>query len=326
MLINRETWRLHRPWILFFGIGLLICIALLFSFDRLSFSFPGGSSTVGYLSGVAAGLIIVFEVLLWPRKKLFRRWRIGRTRTWVSAHIWLGLLTVPLAIVHAGIPWGGAVASATMVLLFLVVGSGIFGLLMQQWIPKKMTESVPNETVYSQTQNVNEQFVVEADAFVSAVCGTSVGSTDWASLNPVDKTGGDGVQFYVGANRTMKNSLGTSFVSELPAAPIPGAQIIQAAYETTIRDYLLSGKSSKLADESGQTLFFGELAEKVTPEARYVVQQLKDWCLQRRGFVKQRYLHHWLHLWLAIHLPLSIALLVLTIWHAVAATLYSGIF
>ena len=244
----------------------------------------------------------------------------------MSAHIWLGLLTVPLAIVHAGIPWGGSLASATMILLFLVVGSGIFGVLMQQWIPKKMTEAAPNETVYSQTKNVNDQFIVEADAFVSATCGTTVGSTDWTQLYPVDKAGKDGVEFYVGASRTMANSLGTSLVTELPAAPIPGAQMIQAAYESTIRDYLVSGKSAKLSDESGQALFFKELSEKVTPEAYDAVQKLKDWCLQRRQFVRQRYLHHWLHLWLAIHLPLSIALFVLVIWHAIAATMYSGIF
>ena len=246
----------------------------------------------------------------------------------MSAHIWLGLLTVPLAIVHAGVPWGGSLASATMVLLLLVVGSGIFGFVMQQFLPRKMTQLAPNETIYSQIENVTNQIIAEADALVSATCGAKVGETDWSELYQADKGGAEGIDVYVGASRTIANIYGTAVVTELPKPPIPNTQVLKSAYESTIRNYLEFGKhgSSRLRDQDKQEYFFQDLLDKVEPEAGYVVEHLKTWSRERRQLDRQRRLHHWLHLWLAIHLPLSLALLVLMIWHAIVATKYSGIF
>lgn len=328
MRLNRETWRLHRFWAFLFGIGLLISIGSGIDFQNYRLAFPGGSSTVGYLLGVIAGLIIIFEVLLWPRKKLLRRWRLGRVRTWMAAHLWLGVLTVPMAIVHAGVPWGGSLASATIILLFVVVASGIFGLIMQQWIPRQMTHLAPQETIYSQIDRVIEESVVEADALVSATCGQLVGETDWSTLYPADKAGTEKVSAYVGASRSIANIYGTAVVAELPPTPIPNSQILQGSYENTVRHYLIHGqsKSNVLGDESRQDSYFRELASKLEPEAAPVIQQLQDWCNQRRQLRIQRTLHHWLHIWLAIHLPLSLALLVLLLVHAWVATKYSGIF
>ena len=75
------------------------------------------------------------------RAKLGSRvWRIGRTKTWMRAHIWLGLLAVPLIGVHAWRELGGAL-SATMVVLFaIVIASGIFGLVLQQFLPRMLLE------------------------------------------------------------------------------------------------------------------------------------------------------------------------------------------
>ncbi len=327
MLLNRETWKLHRRWVVVFAIGLLGSLVAIFNFRDGRIEFPGGSSTVGYSLGLVAGLIIIFEVLLWPRKKLLRRWRVGRVRSWMCAHIWLGLLTVPLAIVHAGIPWGGSLATATMILFLLVVGSGIFGLVLQQSLPRQMTQAVPGETIYSQIENVIEQILAEADALVSATCGTKVGKTNWSELYHTDKSGAKGTA-YVGASRSIANIYGTAVVTVLPKTPIPNTQILKSAYESTIRNYLEFGKagSSRLKDQASAEPFFDDLSDKVGTDAVYVVKHLANWCHERRQLDRQRTLHHWLHVWLAIHLPLSLALLVLMVWHAIVATKYSGIF
>lgn len=328
MLLNRETWRLHRLWIVVFAVGLMGSIAALYNFRDGWFEFPGGSSTLGYSLGLLAGLIIVFEVLLWPRKKLMRRWRIGRARTWLCAHIWLGLLTIPLVIVHAGFPWGGSLATVTTVLLLVVVGSGIFGLVVQQFLPRQMTQLAPDETIYSQIENVTNQIIAEADALVSATCGTKVGQTNWSNLYSAEKSGAKGTSVYVGAARTIANIYGTAVVTELPKTPIPNTQILKSAYESTVRNYLESGKrgASRLKDQAEQEYFFRDLLDKVGPDASFVVKHLTNWCHERRQLDHQKMLHHWLHFWLAIHLPLSMALLVLVIWHAIVATKYSGIF
>ncbi|MFX7663247.1 hypothetical protein ABTJ72_18785, partial [Acinetobacter baumannii] len=67
---------------------------------------PSGSTAIGFGWGVVAAGIILFEMLLWPRK-LLRSWRIGRVQTWMRAHIWLGLLVLPLALCHSGFRLGG---------------------------------------------------------------------------------------------------------------------------------------------------------------------------------------------------------------------------
>ena len=47
---------------------------------------------------------VVMEPLL--RKRL-RRYRLGRTRTWMRLHIWMGLVCLPVILVHAGFGFGG---------------------------------------------------------------------------------------------------------------------------------------------------------------------------------------------------------------------------
>jgi len=49
------------------------------------------------------------------------------------------------------------------------------------------------------------------------------------------------------------------------------------------------------------------------------VAQLEQWCLERRHLDEQERLHRWLHGWLLVHVPLSIALLVLGLAHAVGS-------
>ncbi len=324
MLINRENWKLHRTWFVVFILGIILSLFVYFR----GFEFPGGSSTTGYLLGVSAGLIIVFEILLWPRKKLMRRWRVGRVRTWMSAHIWLGLLTVPLAIVHAGIPWGGSLATLTMILLLIVVGSGIFGLVLQQYIPNKMTQFAAGETIYSQIGTVAKQMVIEADALVSASTGTVVGKTEWSELYPADKGRADGATVFVGASRSIANIYGKAVITELPQQPIANSEAIATAYESQIRDYLEFGKKgpSVLTDTSKHDSYFDDLKNRVVPEAAALVNDLRKTCSERSQLDRQVSLHHWLHLWLGVHLPLAIALLVLVVWHAIIATKYSGIF
>jgi hypothetical protein len=319
-----------------FLAGTILSLLSLYNFRYGRWEFPGGSSNIGYPLGLAAGLLILFEVLLWPRKKLLRRWRLGRVRTWMAAHIWLGLLIVPLTIAHAGIPrlqsdfpWvSSLVANGGMLLLFVVVASGIFGLVLQQTIPRKMTNAALAETVYSHIGAVSRQLVVEADALVSAATGFHEGDLDWQALQAQAPSRVHQQIEFVGANRSIANMFGKPFVVDVPDQPFANTEILSAAYSTHIRDYLMSGNESRslLRDYLKLTTFFRDLKDKAPPESHAVILQLQEWCLERRDLDIQRTLHYWLYAWLAVHLPLSIALLVLVVWHGITASGYSGIF
>jgi hypothetical protein len=63
--------------------------------------------------------------------------------------------------------------------------------------------------------------------------------------------------------------------------------------------------------------------KRLAPAAYHgVVDDLFEICDERREIERQRRLHLWLHGWLFVHVPVSWALLVGTVFHAVGALRY----
>src|SRR3712207_8829124 len=71
---------------------------------------------------------------LFPYTTLFR----SPTKVWMRAHIWLGLLAVPLLVLHSGFYFRNLEATLLLLLFLLVIVSGVWGLVMQQVIPSRM--------------------------------------------------------------------------------------------------------------------------------------------------------------------------------------------
>ena len=86
MLLFGRNFAPHRPWAILVLLGSLLATGW-WGFEAWrSVRPPGGSSTPGMTLGEAAGAIILFEMLLWPRKRL-RAWRIGSAQALASALI-----------------------------------------------------------------------------------------------------------------------------------------------------------------------------------------------------------------------------------------------
>lgn len=100
MIIGGRTWPKDRRWIVAITLTALAAAAWYVAEWRELGRLPGGSSRVGLACGIAGGAIILFELLLWPRKRV-RSWRLGSAQSWLRAHVWLGLLAVPLVLLHA---------------------------------------------------------------------------------------------------------------------------------------------------------------------------------------------------------------------------------
>jgi hypothetical protein len=122
---------------------------------------PQASGPLGVFLGIVGGLIVLFEMALAPRKWLRGR-RLGVARLWMRWHIWLGLAVLPMIVIHSGFAWGGWLSAMTMVLFLLVIASGIYGLIVQQWLPKRLFDEIPNETVASQVDFAVLKHVAEA--------------------------------------------------------------------------------------------------------------------------------------------------------------------
>jgi hypothetical protein len=323
MLIFRGgNWPEHRPWFLGIVAATLAAVAWYGYEGYRTGLWPGGSSGPGFAFGVVGGLIIVFEMLLWVRKK-YRVVRIGRAKLWMKAHIWLGLLCLPLLILHSGFNWWNlALSGVLMGVLFIVIASGIWGLVLQQVLPSKMLEEVPAETIHSQIDRLLRQMLAEARRLVYVTCGQTdrgLTNTDGTSTGEADQT-----FLVIGAVRTAGRVQGKVLQTRTQAMMVLGSEPLLLFFEQHVVPFFESQHPTRLPLGSSKQAasMFRDLKTYLSPESHGVVDTLEGLCDQRRQFAWQARLHAWLHVWLLVHLPLSVALLILMIVHIVYAMKY----
>jgi hypothetical protein len=323
VLLYRSNFSQHLPWIVGCLAVTVLSLGWFFAVAARSSTWPGGSSLPGFTFGVAGGLICLFELLLWPRKKL-RAWRLGRVIWWMRAHIWLGLLAVPLLILHTGFRWGGPLAAWLMVLFLIVIVSGVWGLTLQQFLPTRMLEQLPAETIYSQIDHVSALLSREGERLVLATCGPEV-TPDGRTVEDPEDVSQIGVRHMVlGAVRTAGLVQGKVLETLTPTAPVAGAELLRGYFRETIQPYLEKGSASGsgLRYRPRSVAIFREIRARVNPAAHVAVEALEGLCEQRRQMDQQARIHFWLHNWLCIHLPLSVALIVLMFIHVWVAVRY----
>jgi hypothetical protein len=97
-----------------------------------------GGSIEGLLYGVAGTGLIAILMYLGHRKRTYAS-STGTLQGWVSAHVYLGLLTLLLIPMHAGFRFGWDVHTLAFVLLAVVVFSGMVGIYLYHNIPGRLT-------------------------------------------------------------------------------------------------------------------------------------------------------------------------------------------
>ena len=269
----------HRKWLAASLIILGVSIAIYVPYAVRTPQGPTGGSALGLTFGIVGSAFMLFAGLLAGRKK-FPIWRLGRAQAWMRGHLWLGLLSLPIILFHAGFRFGGPLTSVLMWLLIIVVASGLFGAVLQHYLPHMMTAQVPGETIFEQIQHVRDQLVTSADETIAAA---------EASAN-----------------------------AEESAAPLADF------YRREMRPFLESrGKRHQLLsnpDRSRST--FEGLRMLLALGFQDAAKRLEQICEEERQLRRQSLLHHWLHGWLMLHIPLSFALLLLGVVHAITALRY----
>jgi hypothetical protein len=329
VLVDRQNLPMHRRWLAIVLLATAAAIGWYGLHAAGATRWPGGSSLPGLVFGVLAAIIIVFEFLLWPRRwHRLRAVRIGRTQAWLRAHIWLGLLSVPLVVLHTGFQWGGPFSTLLAVVFAVVIASGVFGLIVQQVVPRLMLQVIPAETIYSQIDYVARQFAADAQRLVLAACGEERGEESSASetLTPAlsQREREEEAFVVIGAVRTVGSVRGKVLVTQSRAAQVANPQSLRSAFFDCIKPYLEHGAAggSVLADRSRAAMWFSQLRAGAGAEGQETISALENWCESRRQFDLQGRLHRWLHAWLSVHLPLSAALLILLAGHIFVALKY----
>jgi hypothetical protein len=329
LVFDRENWPYHRSWCM--GTVAATAVAagwyIVHGFGSGSWNWPGGGSPPAFAFGAVGGLIILFEMLLWPRKSLWRAWRIGRTKWWMTAHLWLGLLAFPLLLLHGAFHFSlttSTLAAVLMWLLVIVVGSGIFGLVVQHILPRLMLENVPAETIHSQIGHILDQYRAEAGRLVGLTCGLS-GAAGRGAGGLTGRIDGDAPSFVsVGTVRQVGRVQGKVVQVGIEAGYVPESEALLAFFQEHVEPYLQFPLRARLALVSPKRAasMFQSLKACLRPDAHHVVDCLADLCDQRRQFELQARLHRWLHSWLGVHVALSVALLGLMLVHVFLALKY----
>lgn len=323
LLFEPQAARRHLPWFLAFAIGTGLSligygVACWHARERL-----GGSSFIGLAYGILGGLLIIFEFLYWPRREYLRGRRLGRAQDWLRAHIWLGLWTVPLLLCHSGWRFGGALSAMLLALFLVVIGSGVFGLFLQQFLPRRLLYDAPAETIQAEMESVIVQLQREASYLARALCGPTNDAGTWmeAAEEAVEPATAPVLR---GAVHTEKKIQARQLQALVPRGPLGRTEPLRLFYMNEIAPYLAFGRQtgSPLADPIRAKQLFADLVTRLDDNTHGAVRYLQTLCEQRREMDTQLRLHFWLHSWLWLHFPLSVALLVLMVLHIWVAIKY----
>lgn len=258
---------------------------------------PQPSSPYGFWCGVIGGLIVGFEMLIVFKKRLRGSWLfrsvfggwIANTRLWMKLHLWLGLISFPMIYIHAGFGFGGALAATTHVLFIVVILSGIWGWCMQQWLPQKMLDEVPGESIAVQLDRLGAVQAHEAERIISALM----------DVPPESET-------------------------DQPIVPKSQHKELTDFRDEVLLPYLRDGSRSRspLSRPAEASRQFARLRDAVPPAARDDMDKLEALADLRRRWDKQSGMHFWLHVWLLVHLPVSVAMSGFMVLHAARALKY----
>jgi hypothetical protein len=293
--------RTHRGWAAFTLVALVAGAAAYARYASAAPAGPSGGSGPGLAFGIAAYALVLFAALLGWRRRV-PAWRVGRASAWLRAHLWLGFLSLPLALFHAGFGFGGGLATALLWALLLVCATGILGAVLQHFLPRLVTEMLPQETVYEQIDHVRAQLFEDAKRLVEGGGGSPV---------PRAKTAG-AIQGRVVESRAAVE------------APAVDREPLRRFFAEHLRPYFEAPRVRRthLWNRHERGALFAALRAACDPSLHPATRDLEALCAQREQLELQRRLHLWTHGWLFVHAPLAYAVVVLGAVHAVMSLYY----
>jgi len=234
-----------------------------------------------------------------------------------------------LIFFHGGFHFGGALTSVVMWLSIIVVGSGVYGAVLQNYLPRAMTHDVPLETIYDEIGNVRRALRMEADKLVENVCGRlglvkeeeeGQRAGGFTALRPIAASA-------VPLRTSAGVSAGASAVAMAPEIVLLSeeeSKPLRLFYFSEMRAFLEAPawQRQSLGDPERAKNAFAALRRMMPPVAHPALDDLLSICDETRQLMRQERLHRWLHGWLLAHIPLSLALILLGAIHAFMALRY----
>lgn len=256
---------------------------------------PNGGTWLGYTLGGIGAALILWLTALGVRKRSYSS-SLGTLRGWTSAHIYLGLALIVVATLHTGFQFGWNLHTLCYALMLIVIGSGIFGMVVYLRYPQLMSTnragSKPdvlleeiNDLDQRALRVANEMPRRFGDVLRSNREGTRVG----------------------GSTRAILGGLDLSTIN-LPAAS-GASQQVPNSEQAALLDWL--GDELARSTDGDLTKRIGDLLSVVATRRNQLRRLRRD--AQIRG---------WLEIWLYVHVPVTLALIGTLIAHVVSVFLY----
>lgn len=296
MIIDRT----HTKWVVATALGLAGTTVLYAVTAPLALQRPYGATWAGIVLGAIALALMTFAALLGLRKR-FLGLRVGRAQTWMRGHLWLGLLSFFVVLLHAGFHARGTLALVLIVLASIVTVSGVAGAALQHFMPRMITREVPLETIFEQIPHVREQLREEAQSLITAAFAPAkAAAAAQAGVHPASDSS---------AVATFEDAL--------------ESEALQEFCEQQISPFLLKGSAdSALSGKASAESAFRQMRTMLPARFHATLASLESLTEEARQLSRQQTLHWWLHGWLFVHVPLSYGLLALSAVHAVRALGY----
>lgn len=292
----RNILRFRNGRYAWYASGLLTASLILYVTQDASKP-PSGSTWQGYVLGTIAALLIAWLILLGVRKR--RYGGSGDLQTWVSAHVYLGVALLGIAMLHSAGQLGWNIHGATFILMVVVIVSGILGMSLYLLLPPQMTrnrEAHSRDELFEELGRLNRSCMAQSAqcapatelAVQSSITGTTIGGGLLAQLLARDRS----------------TFLGSADVHDLGTArPVPNRG------QNKILAYVAQRAPRVKGDSEADAL--SALVSLLARRQQLLRRIRKD--IQLQG---------WLEVWLYIHVPVSIALLVALIIHVIVVFLY----
>ena len=313
MIVDRS----HVPWALTTGSLTVLALVLYWIYAQAEPNGPSGGSWQGMLFGVAGTGCMVYAGLLAWRKRI-PKWQLGTAKTWLRSHIWISLLSVPLILCHSRFRWGGALELCLMMTFAAVILSGIYGLAIQQILPRVMASNIPAQAITPQLDVACERLRRSIEIAIQKVCES-------AFLEPLSaRSPRSKVAELAVASSEINSSKSDVQVKRPQNAAFSPKLELSTFYWDQLNSFLSSeaNRSHDLANPTLATARFAKLRDSVTEELRPVIDEMQSACDERRQLLFQTRVHEWLHGWLHLHVPLCLTLLVLGLLHIITAIYY----
>jgi len=286
----------HKPWFIF-TVAATALGAAVYAAYAIHTPLPGGGTPIGLVFGSLTLGLMLFAAALSIRKR-FPIWRIGRTKIWMRAHLWLGLLSLPMMLFHSAFHARGLLTIILFWLTIIVVFSGIFGAYLQHTLPTKMFREVPFETIYDQIPVIRAQLEAEAKTRQRDVM---------QSMAPTDGPGATVVDTLLDIDDIQ-----------------PQMEALERFVAAEVMPFLSGeqARGTQLGNREWSSAQFDKFRREFPEPAWAPITAIEEICEEKRQLDHQDRLHRFLHAWLLVHLPVSAALILLSIVHAIGALRY----